>query len=82
MTSYQTVSVTNQSYDSAVTSSKHEQHLRQPASLPDDAQIQLDNLLNFDWTIWILGLLVLIALGGLIPFWLWVYYSLNPPLGG
>jgi len=82
MTSSQTVSVNNQSSDSAVTSSNHEQHLHQPASLLDDAQIQLDNRLNFDWTIWILGLLVLIALGGLIPFWLWVYYSLNPPLGG
>ena len=82
MTSSQTVSVTNQRYDSAVTSSNHEQHLHQPTSLLDDAQIQLDNRLNFDWTIWILGLLVLIALGGLIPFWLWVYYSLNTPLGG
>ena len=82
MTSSQTVSVTNQSYDSVVTSSNHEQHRHQPASLLDDAQIQLDNQLNFDWTIWILGLLVLIALGGLIPFWLWVYFSLNPPLGG
>jgi serine/threonine-protein kinase len=82
MTSSQTVLVTNQRYDSVVTSSNHEQHLRQPASLLDDAQIQLDNRLNFDWTIWILGLLVLIALGGLIPFWLWVYYTLNTPLGG
>jgi len=24
-------------------------------------------------------LLALIAVGGLIPFWLWVYYTLNPP---
>ena len=77
MTSSQTFSVTNQKYDSAVTSSNHEQHLHQPASLLDDAQIQLDNRLNFDWSIWILGLLVLIAVGGLIPFWLWVYYSIK-----
>ena len=82
MTSSQTVLVTDQSDESAITSSNHEQHIRQPASLLDDAQIQLDSRLNFDWTIWILGILVLIALGGLIPFWLWVYYSLNPPLGG
>jgi len=35
---------------------------------------------NFDWLTWLLALLVFIALGGLIPFWLWVYYILNPPL--
>lgn len=82
MTSSHTVSVTNQSYISAVTSSNHEQHHHQPATLLDDAQIQLDDRLNFDWTVWVLGLLVIIAVGGLIPFWLWVYFSLNPPLGG
>jgi len=29
------------------------------------------------WLTILLGLLALIALGGLIPFWLWVYYQLN-----
>jgi serine/threonine-protein kinase len=29
------------------------------------------------WLTILLGLLVLIAIGGLIPFWLWVYYQLN-----
>jgi len=38
-----------------------------------------DNPLDIDWVTWILGLLALIAVGGLIPFWLWVYYTLNPP---
>lgn len=38
-----------------------------------------DNPLNIDWITWLLGLLVLIAVGGLIPFCLWVYYALNPP---
>ncbi|HWQ84062.1 MAG TPA: protein kinase [Anaerolineales bacterium] len=33
-----------------------------------------------DWLTWILALLALIAVGGLIPFCLWVYYALNPPL--
>jgi len=37
------------------------------------------NPLDLDWVTWILGLLALIAVGGLIPFWLWVYYTLNPP---
>jgi serine/threonine-protein kinase len=29
------------------------------------------------WLTILLGLLALIAVGGLIPFWLWVYYQLN-----
>jgi len=29
------------------------------------------------WLTILLGLLALIAVGGLIPFWLWVYYTLN-----
>lgn len=35
---------------------------------------------SFDWVTWLLALLALVALGGLIPFWLWVIYVLNPPL--
>lgn len=38
-----------------------------------------ENPLDIDWTTWVLGLLALIAVGGLIPFCLWVYYALNPP---
>jgi serine/threonine-protein kinase len=34
---------------------------------------------GFDYLTWLLGLLALVALGGLIPFSLWVYYVLNPP---
>jgi serine/threonine-protein kinase len=33
-----------------------------------------------DWLTWMLFLLALIALGGLIPFWLWVYTIVNPPV--
>ena len=39
---------------------------------------QSDNI-NIDWITWLLALFALIMLGGLIPFWLWVYYQLNPP---
>jgi len=35
---------------------------------------------GFDWLTWILALIALIALGGLFPFWLWVFYILNPPV--
>ena len=35
---------------------------------------------DFDWITWGLALLALIAAGGLIPFLLWVFYILNPPI--
>lgn len=35
--------------------------------------------LDIDWITWVLGLIALVAVGGLIPFCLWVYYVLNPP---
>jgi serine/threonine-protein kinase len=36
------------------------------------------NPLDMDWITIGLGLLTLLAVGGLIPFWLWVYFTLNP----
>jgi serine/threonine-protein kinase len=36
--------------------------------------------LNIDWVSAGLGLLALLAVGGLIPFWLWVYFTYNPPI--
>jgi serine/threonine-protein kinase len=36
--------------------------------------------LNIDWLSVALGLLALIAVGGLIPFWMWVYFAYNPPV--
>ena len=35
---------------------------------------------NIDWISVALGLLALMAVGGLIPFWMWVYFSYNPPI--
>jgi serine/threonine-protein kinase len=35
---------------------------------------------GFDWITWLLALFALIAAGGLIPFCLWVYYVINPPV--
>jgi serine/threonine-protein kinase len=37
--------------------------------------------LDIDWISVILGLLALLAVGGLIPFWMWVYFSFRPPGG-
>jgi serine/threonine-protein kinase len=35
---------------------------------------------DIDWISVGLGLLALIAVGGLIPFWMWVYFTYNPPI--
>jgi serine/threonine protein kinase len=39
-----------------------------------------DSDLSIDWLSVGLGLLALVAVGGLIPFWLWVYFVYNPPI--
>jgi hypothetical protein len=36
--------------------------------------------LDLDWITILLALLALIAVGGLIPFFLWVYFVYNPPI--
>lgn len=36
--------------------------------------------LDIDWVSVGLGLLALLAVGGLIPFWMWVYFVYNPPV--
>lgn len=38
------------------------------------------NPLDIDWITIALGLLALIAVGGLVPFFLWVYFAFNPPM--
>jgi serine/threonine-protein kinase len=35
---------------------------------------------DIDWITVGLGLLALLAVGGLIPFWMWIYFSYNPAL--
>ncbi len=44
---------------------------RTSASAPPDP-------LDIDWLTAFLGLLALFAVGGLVPFWLWVYFSSTP----
>jgi hypothetical protein len=36
--------------------------------------------IDIDWLSVALGLLALVAVGGLIPFWMWVYFAYNPPI--
>jgi serine/threonine-protein kinase len=52
----------------------------QPVVMPrraEPATPVFDPLLDMDWLTIGLGLLTLVAVGGLIPFWLWVYFSIN-----
>ena len=59
-------------------------HFEEPpaASTPDPMPVaafeppSLD--LDIDWATIGLGLLALFAVGGLIPFWMWVYFTWNP----
>jgi serine/threonine protein kinase len=37
------------------------------------------NTLDIDWGTWALVVLMVISLGGLIPFWVWIYFLYNPP---
>jgi serine/threonine protein kinase len=37
------------------------------------------NILDIDWGTWALVLLAVVTLGGLIPFWVWIYFLYNPP---
>jgi serine/threonine-protein kinase len=43
-------------------------------------RVREDIDLGIDWVAVLLGLLAMIALGGLIPFWMWIYFVYNPPL--
>jgi serine/threonine protein kinase len=37
------------------------------------------NAMDIDWGTWALVLLAVITLGGLVPFWVWIYLLYNPP---
>ena len=39
------------------------------------------NALDIDWLTWGLVLLAVVTLGGLVPFWVWIYMLYNPPGG-
>ncbi len=41
---------------------------------------QADSSLHIDWLSVGLGLLAMVAVLGLIPFWMWVYFAYNPPI--
>jgi hypothetical protein len=52
-----------------------------PASSKPDLPASPPGALDIDWLTWGLVLLAVITLGGLIPFWVWIYLLYNPPGG-
>jgi len=46
----------------------------------DAATLPLEPEADIDWISVGLGLLTVLAVGGLIPFWMWVYFAYNPPV--
>jgi hypothetical protein len=63
----------------------HQPRTYEPRNVPvtqnkTNAEEIAGNPLSIDWITIGLGLLALVAVGGLIPFWLWVYFVYNPPI--
>jgi len=56
--------------------------IQTPFPIPLENEIQDDQAVEteepIDWVTWVLGLLAFTAILGLIPFWLYIYYSINP----
>jgi serine/threonine-protein kinase len=51
-----------------------------PQPAPINIPIPGEEPLDIDWVSVVLGLGALIAVGGLIPFWMWVYFVYFPPI--
>lgn len=50
-----------------------------PAREPDLEQ-EGSSFRDIDWVVVMLALIALLAVGGLIPFWMMIYFSYNPPI--
>ncbi|MEW6180052.1 MAG: protein kinase [Chloroflexota bacterium] len=52
----------------------------QPPPVQSAASPEEDAVFNIDWLTIFLSLLAILAVGGLIPFWLYIWFSFNPPI--
>ncbi len=50
-----------------------------PAAIPAAVGGE-DTVLDIDWVTIVLALLAILTAGGLIPFWLYIWFSFNPPV--
>jgi serine/threonine-protein kinase len=53
---------------------------RVPATAGGSALAVAEEPIAVDWISVGLGLLAVLAVGGLIPFWMWIYFVYNPPI--
>jgi eukaryotic-like serine/threonine-protein kinase len=60
---------------------KHPATVSKPATPTTNQVTGTQNALDIDWLTWGLVLLAVITIGGLIPFWVWIYLLYNPPGG-
>ena len=51
-----------------------------PAPEPIPFPVEEEEPSSIDWLSVLLGLAALIMVGGLIPFWMWIYFVYNPPI--
>jgi serine/threonine-protein kinase len=51
-----------------------------PPGALDEVTSRKTNPFEIDWITILLALIALIAVGGLVPFFLWVYFVYNPPI--
>ncbi|MBT3713692.1 MAG: hypothetical protein HOG15_10110, partial [Anaerolineae bacterium] len=56
------------------------QHIPVKEEEPPTFAYEESPTIDIDWKNVGLGLLALILAGGLIPFWMWIYYVYNPPI--
>lgn len=52
---------------------------REKRAITNESILDRDKSPEIDWITWLLALFALITVGGLIPFWLWVYYAIQSP---
>jgi serine/threonine protein kinase len=50
-----------------------------PTTQTTEKAVIPQNALDIDWLTWGLALLAVITLGGLVPFWVWIYLLYNSP---
>jgi serine/threonine protein kinase len=46
----------------------------------NEITLSQQNALDIDWLTWALVLFAVLTIGGLIPFWIWIYLLYNPPI--
>lgn len=76
MPAYQTQPQAAQDYNAARVYTAPTAFPPQQASRP----VEEDPLRGIDWGTIFLGLIAALAVGGLFPFWLYIYLSMNPPV--